>query len=365
MKQGQINMKEMSHNDGLREMAISIMSDQDKKKDVVAGTEQIDMLYDYTAEKMMLDIEGDSTHEPNKIAHSQIGSFLEIPSRYYERMRIDAPGLLAKNVNHWMPQNKKRRLVRTMEGTARAFLSDRYRILDNTEVIGAFLPVLNEIPELRIQSFDVTETKLYFKGSFPMIQAEIKKGDVVEAGICLTNSEVGAGSVSVSPFVLRLVCLNGMKVDASKDFGLKKYHIGRVMGEGREAIQYFKDDTLRADDEAFLLKLRDVVTGIATEDSFKQIVNRMQESTEKKIEGDVVKSVEVLQKKKGLTDDERSNVLTHLIEGGDLSQWGIANAVTRTSQDIESYDRASDLERFGGEIIDMAAGDWKEVATAK
>jgi len=34
-------------------------------------------------------------------------------------------------------------------------------------------------------------------------------------------------------------------------------------------------------------------------------------------------------------------LLRHLIEGGDLSQYGLINAVTRTAEDAKFYDRAS------------------------
>jgi hypothetical protein len=36
-------------------------------------------------------------------------------------------------------------------------------------------------------------------------------------------------------------------------------------------------------------------------------------------------------------------VLKHLILGGSLTTWGLANAVTRAAQDAESYDRATEL----------------------
>jgi hypothetical protein len=37
-----------------------------------------------------------------------------------------------------------------------------------------------------------------------------------------------------------------------------------------------------------------------------------------------------------------------------LSQWGLVNAITRTSQDVTDYDRATELERLGGVVLDMA-----------
>jgi len=146
--------------------------------------------------------------------------------------------------------------------------------------------------------------------------------------------------------------------------GMKKYHVGRIAGEGRDAQQFFKDDTLKADDRAFLLKLRDTIKATTDEVVFNSLVEKMREAGERRIEGDPVAAVEVVQKKIGLGDGERSSVLTHLIQGGDLSQYGMANAVTRMSQDVENYDRASELERAGGSIIEMQAREWREIAKA-
>jgi hypothetical protein len=36
---------------------------------------------------------------------------------------------------------------------------------------------------------------MYIKAICPRIQAEVKKGDIVQAGIAISNSEVGMGSV--------------------------------------------------------------------------------------------------------------------------------------------------------------------------
>jgi hypothetical protein len=54
-------------------------------------------------------------------------------------------------------------------------------------------------------------------------------------------------------------------------------------------------------------------------------------------------------------------VLSHLIQGGDLSRWGLANAITRQSQDEESYDMATQLEVDGGSVIELPSKDWQSI----
>ena len=83
-----------------------------------------------------------------------------------------------------------------------------------------------------------------------------------------------------------------------------------------------------------------------------------------KLEGDVTKAVEALSNRLSLTQDEQSSVLRHLIEGGDLSQYGLINAVTRTAEDAKSYDRATELEMAGATVLDLKPTEWRDLALA-
>ena len=56
----------------------------------------------------------------------------------------------------------------------------------------------------------------------------------------------------------------------------------------------------------------------------------------------------------GYTESEGEGILQHLIEGKDFSLYGLANAVTRFSQDVEDYDRASKLEEIGYNVLTMS-----------
>ena len=62
-----------------------------------------------------------------------------------------------------------------------------------------------------------------------------------------------------------------------------------------------------------------------------------------------------------MTEDESNGVLQHLIEGKDLSLYGLSNAITRHSQDVESYDRATELEGIGYTVLAMPARQWHRI----
>src|SRR6187549_3813048 len=160
-------------------------------------------------------------------------------------MRVEQPRLLDHNVNTWLQADGDRRMVRTLDGAIRAILSDRYRRLDNYDLAENVLPILQRLPDARFESVELTETKMYLKVVTPCVEYEIAPGDVVQAGIVITNSEVGQGTLSVQPLVYRLVCRNGL---IASDRALHKTHIGRILQVGAEPITVFRDDTLAADD---------------------------------------------------------------------------------------------------------------------
>jgi len=52
--------------------------------------------------------------------------------------------------------------------------------------------------------------------------------------------------------------------------------------------------------------------------------------------------------------------LRNLIEGADLTCWGLTNAIIATAQTVPSYDRATELEAIGWRFFTM---DPRELAT--
>ena len=102
----------------------------------------------------------------------------------------------------------------------------------------------------------------------------------------------------------------------------------------------------------------------AREPAELSLIDAMSDQTRQFIKGDPVKAIQVLGEATVMSKDEQSSVLRHLIEGGDLSRFGLMNAVTRTAEDVQSYDRATEIETLGGRILDLAANDWQRIAEA-
>lgn len=296
-------------------------------------------------------------------AQSQIAQTVQIPKKYYDRMLSDAPDLLAANVNTWFNREPKMRMVRTMYGGARAFLSDRYRQIENEHVLAAIGPALRDAGAF-IESAEVTESRFYLKAIYKERTAEVKAGDVIEIGICIRNSEIGMGAIDVQPFVNRLVCSNGMVIN---DAAFRRAHVGKLIdGNEYETKEIYRDDTRIIIDEAFRRMLRDTVAASAEETFMDRQVDKLRAASEEKITTkDIVAATVCLQERTGINDEARQGILYHLINGGDLSKYGLANAITRYSQDVDDYDAATDLEALGGQVIELPKNHWRMIAEGR
>ena len=342
----------MKQGRSLLELGKELQRQRLNRQDFLADTRTLEMETTPYSSTLHLSLEGNTYgFGIGELAHQQIATRLNIPWRYYAKMKSYAPDLLDQNVNRWFNQNSERRMIRVLEGKVRAFLSDRYRRLDNLELCAAVLPVIQEMPGSQVESCEVTPTHLYIKVVNRRVKAEVKVGDVVQAGFVVSNSEVGLGSLRVEPLVFRLVCKNGL---ICKDLAQKKYHVGRqVNASDDSAYELYSEATLAQDDRAFFMKVQDVVRAAVDEAKFMLTVEKMRESTQIPLKHDPVKSVELLADKFQLTENERGDILRQLFMGADNSHYGLVNAVTAASKIAKSYERATDLERIGGEILSL------------
>ena len=336
----------------LNELAKELERQRLARKDFIADTAGLEVVTDSNGvTKVMMgftDISGEFVI--SDIAHQQIATRLQIPFRYYQKMRLEYPELLDKNINSWFARTNEKRMLRTLDNRLRAFLSDRYRRLDNLELAEAVLPILNEIKGLEIISSEITETHMYIKVINKKLKAEVGENDIVQAGMVISNSEVGLGSLKVEPLVYRLVCKNGLIV---KDYTQKKYHVGKQVDSEESAYEIYRDETLAADDKAFFMKVQDTVRCAVDETKFLLSVNKLIAVKSEHTGDNPIKTVELLADKYILNQNERGSILRHFIMGGDDSRFGLVNAVTRASQDIEDYNRATELERLGGELLSL------------
>ena len=353
----------MKQGRALPEVLMELQRQNKTKRDYIAPAPALRMSED--AGSFILDHIGPKDAEvlgTTDLFHRQVGSALNIPAKYYDLMRTQKPELLAANVNSWLSDRDQSYMIRSMDYgaglVARAFLSDRYRRIDNLEVATAILPLFAGKEEMEVVSCEVTENRLHIKIVNHRLEMAVVPGDFVQAGVVISNSEVGLGAVSVQPLVYRLVCTNGM---VCNEFGERRAHVGRQAKAMEDSFNLYSDETLEAEDKAFMLKLRDTTMAAIEESRFAMIVGELRDATTAKITGRVQDVIELTGKAYDLNKPEQDNILNYLIAGGDLSLYGLSNAITRASQDVESYDRATALEGIGWQVATMPETQWKEI----
>lgn len=296
--------------------------------------------------------------------HRQLGGAMKIPADYYDRMQAEMPWLLSTNVNAWLATMDNNFMVRTMDyadgrgQVARAFLSERYRRIDNLSIAMALLQMFLGMQGCEVASCEITENRMYIKLTFTLKKYEVKPGDYIEFGIIISNSEVGLGAVMVCPFLNRLVCTNGLVLNT---MGQRRHHVGRQVKAVEDSFELYSDETMELEDKAFLSKLQDVARATMDESRYPAIIDQLKESTGIKITGAIPQVVELTARNFGIRKSEQDDMLRYLIEGGDLSLYGMTNAVTRLAQDVESYDRATELESIGWQINTMDPQTWKAI----
>ncbi len=126
---------------------------------------------------------------------------------YLERCSI---GLQAHNLNYWLEQEKNQRdtlFCRFDDHKLRAVFTDRYKALDNKEIIER-MDRYGFSPD--------TEVHLTLDSSLMVVKvpdynrAFDLNSDKMVPGIAVSNSEVGLLAFSIEAYFYRLVCTNGL-----------------------------------------------------------------------------------------------------------------------------------------------------------
>ncbi|MBL0089245.1 MAG: hypothetical protein IPP44_22200, partial [Ideonella sp.] len=102
------------------------------------------------------------------------------------------------------------------------------------------------------------------------MQIEIQPGDIVQAGVVISNSEVGRGTLRSS----RWFTPDLPQRPRSRRRAMRKDARGPHERRRLDEVTVFRDDTLQAGGQAFFLKVRDVVEAAVSEATFQQIAPR-------------------------------------------------------------------------------------------
>lgn len=305
-------------------------------------------------------------------AHRQIAGRLQIPWKFYHRMLQDHRDIVIDNVNKLFEREPGTRLLRTLDNRLRAFLSDRYRRLDNDEVLTSCLPpIVKGEYETTLLSSNVTDNRMYLKVLFTGDELKQDVGEIngkrdeVRPGFILSNSEIGTGTLQVRGFFYRGYCLNGCVFGKTDAFEFRRSHLGGKLIEGNN-FEIMSDRSKKLEDEAIMSQLTDVMSAIGDPEFSRQMGDKLRSINTGEPIQNPVPAIELLAKEVGLTQKEQDKALENLIADQNYTQWGAVNAVTKiANSESVDYDRACELEEIGAKLIDITNAQWRRFARAE
>lgn len=306
----------------------------------------------------------------------------------------DGKSLLALNANQWLGKLESRHLVRTFKEdkdspyTGRAFLSNRYKRIDNFNLLvgvrnkegqivqPGLLPYLQELQDkadfvVRSVHIGGDGGKMFFKFCRPsntkqfVIPGTHREIDEIEFGVECGNSEIGDRRQYAIPYSFRWWCSNSA---GHAKYGIARNHSGKRIEEEDE--ESFTEQTIMMDDILTVAKFVDIVKAAMADPILDQIMADIIRSAGVQV-ARPSKAIEVLKLKGGLSNAESDAVLAAFVGGTDpagVSIYGLANAVTAVSKNVEivdDYQRRSDLEKLGGALMSLDMKEMRQYAEAR
>ena len=321
----------------------------------------------------------DGTYTINDIANTGIAAKLGIPGAYLRKLADEFPDLYDMNVNGWLNRTDSRFLIRalrtdpttdtngTIDGTVRAFLSDRYNRIDNLDVLMAALEgIKTSGAEIRIDGCDLTESRMHVRMYSPDVQVlaptllagyrspfDSRPGSELPAvwgGFVISNSETGCGAFNIEPRLMVQVCRNGMVLEKS---GFRRTHLGAQYA-GEDGIVQRSTETLNKTLELITAQTRDAVAAYLDTDYVTRMIRDLTAAAGAPVE-DPDTTIKVISSRLKFTDTQQQSILNHFIKGADLTAGGIMHAITSVAQTVPDADEAHRLESAAVPALRLAA----------
>lgn len=236
-----------------------------------------------------------------------------------------------------------RHLVRIASGEVRGFLSDQFRRLDSRPLLDAFFTKTTELGAIPYDG-SAGSVRVSLKMIVPDI-VEPVPGEFGCIGLEFSNSDFGAGTMSVRVFFLRLWCLNG----ATAEDVMRQVHLGKRLTDD---IEYSRR-TLRLDTDATVSALSDTIGAALLLEKRAELFGRIKDANETEISWEQLKA----KLAKQLTKEELKRT-EDAFTGPDTinlppvqSMWRASNALSWIAQTVETDDRRHELERLAGSFI--------------
>lgn len=296
---------------------------------------------------------------------------LGIPTKYFDK--CDTPAdmeALDYNVSYWLRKANCNYLLRTFidkseeSGVARAMLSDRFKTIDNFDIMLATLQAVKETGlkiEIDEAGCDLSDKRMYIRFICPEIEIKAPEllkgyrpngeqnnaGDGIISGFVISNSEVGAGQFSIAARCKILACENGM-ISTSEKYNQR--HLGSKMGEF-ETIQW-SEDTKQKNLELIIAQIKDSVKYYVSEDCLGKQIKDLMEKGSYELKNPV-ECIQQVTSSLSISEEKSADILSMFIKSGDTTAFGVAQSLTLFSHTKGTADEQWEFEKAAVKILDV------------
>ena len=215
-------------------------------------------------------------------AQRLLANRLKVPYSYLSRCPAE---LQARNLNYWIEIERRQRetfFCRFDDNRLRAVFTDRYRPLDNMEILSQLLQHGFD-PDTQVQyviddSMFLVKIPEYARAFG--VNPGYGKLDEIVPGVSFANSEVGLLAFSIEAFFYRLVCTNGLIAKTSSTVSRFKHISNRGLENFPETLSGVIEDSMHKQDQFRISRQSPVKDPIHSIETFGQQFGLTQTETE-------------------------------------------------------------------------------------
>ena len=288
-----------------------------------------------------------------------------IPVQYAKQVLATRDGYeeMIRHINQRLSVSGSMTLVRHMDARVTAFLSDKYRVIDNYDLAFACLQAAERTGAKPIEctlSDDIMRIKLLDENTWESVVDARTTGvgsrehvarlgyhfavdlpnDAVLPVVTVSNSETGGGSLHLKLGIVRAACANLMILEDV----VSQVHLGSRLDPG-----IFRPETRKMNDDLLVRKAIDGIEAGFKPDVFYRMVDKARGAVEDLIE-DPIAATDAFVRDASLTEEDRDRLLALFLGDYSSTRWGLAQAVSRFSQEKDA-DAGSDLEHAAGKLM--------------
>lgn len=292
----------------------------------------------------------------NKHAITQIAQKLKIPTTYLTTLLFgeDWQRSLGYDIlnrhQDWMDRSKV--LVRTVGNEVRAFLSDRYRMLNSELIFGSHIEEVYKNGG-RLSGGWMDSTRVMVETLLPdLIEVDTgKNGKIFLAfGTKMTSSDYGDGALELRSYLMQGVCLNGMV----RESVLRQVHLGAKLPHSLSLSR----ETYELDSKTTASAIRDLTKNLYSTDVIKNRLLEVQAAAETEV--DITKQLTDMVKNQRLLKGEAEQIGELMVRNsqmdgvqGESTLWKLTQGISAlaNTEDVDNR-RKEELQTLAGELFD-------------